>query len=125
MGMGMNQNQVYYDPATGQYYPGVGYNYYTGVGYNNGFFQRRNYLNQPTVNQNPTPSSNTTKLIEQAMSAQANPVSMAQLFPYMNYGATNNIGNMGGLGGLLGLTGTGSSGAGRFLSTPTSNSTTM
>lgn len=114
MGMNQNQNQVYYDPETGQYY--------TGVGYNNGFFQRINYLNQPTVNKNPTPSSNTTKLIEQAMAAQANPVNMAQLFPYMNYGATNGT-NMGGLGGLLGLTGTGSSGAGRFLSAPTS--TTM
>lgn len=100
MGMGSNQNQVYYDPATGQYY--------TGVGYNNGFFQRRNYINQPMVNQNPTPSSNTSKLIEQAMAAQANPVSMAQLFPYMNYGA-----NTGGLGGLLGMTG--QYGAGRFL----------
>ena len=115
MGIGSNQNQVYYDPESGRYYTGSG----------NGFFQHRNYLNQPTFNQNPTPSSNATKLIEQAMAAQANPVSMAQLFPYMNYGGTNNTG----MGGLLDMIGQGSSGAGRFLgaSNPltSNNSTTM
>jgi hypothetical protein len=110
-----NPNQVYYDPAKGQYYT-ISNTGYLGSMFNN---RGRNYIgagqNQSQVN----------SLVQQAMNAQPNTPSLAQLFPYMNYGATNNMGaNMGGLGGLLGMTG--SSGAGRFLGNPSStNSTTM
>lgn len=122
MGSGFRQNegQVYFDPDKGQYYYASYTDPRTGLG---SFNQRNVYIGDP-FNQQKTPSSNISNLVQQAMSAQANPISMAQLFPYMNYGATNNMGaNMGGMGGLLGLTGTGSSGAGRFLSAPTSTTT--
>jgi len=109
MGIG-NRNQYSYNPDTG---------YYTDF-YGRPVFR----LPESYIQQQQTPSSNISNLVQQAMAAQANPVSMAQLFPYMNYGGTNNTG----MGGLLDMIGQGSSGAGRFLgaSNPlTTNSTTM
>lgn len=103
--MGINQNQVYYDQAKGQYY--------TQRNPIDNFSPLRNYLNQPSFNQNPTPSSNISNLVQQALSAQANVPSLAQLFPYMSYGQDQGSG-MNGMGGLL--SGTGQFGAGRFLS---------
>jgi hypothetical protein len=65
----------------------------------------RSGLGGRTSNRPPQNNSMVNQLVQQAMAAQANPVSMAQLFPYMNYGDN--------MGGLLGMTG--QYGAGRFL----------
>ena len=67
----------------------------------------------------PKQTSPINNLIQQAMSAQPNVPTLAQLFPYMNYGATN----MNNLGGLLGMTG--QFGAGRFLGGNTMGNTGM
>lgn len=112
MGMGLNKTgnyggQVYFDPIQNQYYT-EGYKGIYTPGYTQGKKLIRTYLGQ-SLNNNQT--SNISNLVQQAMNAQANPVSMAQLFPYMNYGATDNTGGMGGL-----LSMAGRSGAGRFLS---------
>lgn len=115
MGAGIgNRNQgsqVYYDPATGQYYTANNSWFFTGG-------SPRNYIGQAPFAQSKQLSSNMQNLVNQAMSAQANPVSMAQLFPYMNYGT-----NTGGLGGLLGMTG--QYGAGRFLGGNAMGNTSM
>lgn len=101
--------QVYFDPVKGQYYT-QGYEGMYAPGFTQGKKLIKTYIGD-SVNANKSPVNN---LVQQAMSAQANPVSMAQLFPYMNYG-TNNADNTSGLGGLLGITGSGQFGAGRFL----------
>lgn len=82
-----------------------GYTWNPNQGYYTDFYGRPVFMGGPMSPNykapiNKTPSSNISNLVQQAMNAQANPVSLAQLFPYMNYGANT--------GSLL-------SGAGRFL----------
>ena len=96
MGMG-NANQVYFDPASNQYYT---------MGMNNQAAYGRNiiggaYNQQPVKQKSPI-----NELLAQSLAAKPNAPSLAQLFPGMS------APNMGGSQGILGQ---GQYGAGRFL----------
>lgn len=100
MGMAQNQNQVYFDPATGQYY--------TGYGYNNGFFSGRNYINDEMTRNQNKPSQTVTDAIARANAAaqNVNTPTLQSLFPGMAMPSqfTSPMANL-----------TGQFGAGRFL----------
>ena len=120
MGMGnaQQQNQVYFDPQTNQYYTQT--NPYGAYGMPKNFLTG---LTQATTQNQKSPISD---LLAQAMAAKANPVSIEQLFPSMNAPTMGNpMTNFSGLLGQATPFGQGQFGAGRFLSGNTMGNTGM
>ena len=108
MGMGnRSQDQVYFDRNGGGYYT------YAGP-YD--IISNRNYFSSRTPQRTQQQASPISNLVSQAMSAKANPVSLAQLFPSMNAPTMGTpMTNYGGLLSQASPFGQGSFGAGRFL----------
>jgi hypothetical protein len=100
-----NQGQVYFDPATGQYYT-LGSGVFGSLNYNR---NQRSYIGSP-INQNK-PSQTVTDMLARANAAaqNVNTPTLASLFPSMSFGQSQTP-MMGG-GQLAG----GQFGAGRFL----------
>lgn len=118
MGNAQQQNQVYFDPQTNQYYTQT--NPYGAYGMSKNFLTG---LTQATTQNQKSPISD---LLAQAMAAKANPVSMEQLFPSMNAPTMGNpMTNFSGLLGQATPFGQGQFGAGRFLSGNTMGNTGM
>lgn len=108
MGSAQQQNQVYFDPQTNQYYTQT--NPYGAYG------MPKNYLTGLPQTNTQNQKSPISDLLAQSLAAKANPVSLAQLFPSMNAPTMGTpMTNYGGLLSQASPFGQGSFGAGRFL----------